>query len=155
MLLLTGLAISPLVAAATPGVQPFVAGSLAKIVGARQGRPFILALWSIGCTHCPEELKALGRLKAANPKLDVVLVATDSPEDAARAAELAAGYGLAKAPQWVFADEVPERLRFEIDRRWHGELPRTYFYERGQAVEGVSGLLPPGRLEQWAKEHAR
>ena len=39
-------------------------------------------------------------------------------------------YGLGKVEQWVFADPMPERLRFEIDRRWYGELPRTHFYDR-------------------------
>ena len=34
----------------------------ARFEAARQGRPFILALWSISCTHCPEELRTLVHL---------------------------------------------------------------------------------------------
>ena len=75
----------------------------------------MLALWSVGCTHCPEELKATGRLKAAHPGLDVVLVAADSVDDAPQAEKMAWGYGLGAVPQWIFADPMPERLRFEID----------------------------------------
>jgi hypothetical protein len=139
--------------AAGDSVRPFVAGSLAKIVAEHQGAPFILSLWSVTCTHCPQELRALAKLKAAHPKLQVVLVAADSPEDAPQAAELARSYGLAKAPQWIFADDMPERLRFEIDRNWHGELPRTYFYGRKQQVEAVSGLVPEARLAQWVRDN--
>lgn len=142
-------------AVAAERVRLFQASSLAQIVAERQGRPFILALWSVTCTHCPEELRTLGRLKAANPKLDVVLVATDTPEDAPHAAELARGYGLGNVPQWVFADEMPERLRYEIDRRWYGELPRTYLYDRQHNAVAVSGLVPKAQLDRWVKENVR
>lgn len=136
-------------------VRPFVAGSLAGIAAERQGRPFVVAFWSVGCTHCPKELKALGALKKAHPKLDVVLVAADSPEEAPLTAELAAKYGLGKAEQWVFADALPERLRYEIDPRWRGELPRTHFYDAGHRVEAVSGVVAPEQLARWVKEQVR
>ena len=133
-------------------VRPFVAGSLAQIQAARQGKPFVLAFWSVGCTHCPAELKTLGELKRRHPKLDVVLVAADTPDDAPQTAQLAKSYGLGKVEQWVFADPMPERLRFEIDRRWYGELPRTHLYDRSHKVEAVSGIVPEERLQRWVHE---
>ena len=80
-LLLIGFAAIPAAQPASETPRPFVSGSLQKIVAERQGKPFILAVWSVTCTHCPEELKALGKLKAAHPALDIVLVAADAPED--------------------------------------------------------------------------
>ncbi|MFA7293112.1 MAG: TlpA disulfide reductase family protein [Rhodocyclaceae bacterium] len=142
-------------AASSESVRPFVTGSLAQIVGERQGKPFVLALWSTSCTHCPAELKALGQLKRNHPNLDVVLVAADSPGEAPLAAEMVRAYGLKASPQWIFADAMPERLRFEIDRRWHGELPRTYLYDRQHAVQAFSGLVPPDLLMQWIKVNVR
>jgi hypothetical protein len=65
------------------------------------------------------------------------------------------GYGLEKSAQWIFADAMPERLRFEIDRRWHGELPRTYLYDRRHTVQAFSGLIPPEHLAQWVRDNAR
>lgn len=135
--------------------RPFVSGSLTQIVAERAGRPFVLALWSVGCTHCPEELKTIGRLKAAHPGLDVVLVAADSVDDAPLAEKMARGYGLGAVPQWIFADPMPERLRFEIDRRWRGELPRTYFYDRQHRIEAVSGLVSRQRLDRWVRDNVR
>lgn len=134
-------------------VHPFVSGSLGKITAARAGKPFILSFWSLGCTHCPVELKALGELKRRHPQLDIVLVSTDTPEDSRRLAQLAHSYGLVRAEQWVFADPMPERLRFEIDRRWYGELPRTHFYDRNHRIEAVSGLVPEARLQQWMRDN--
>ena len=147
-------AAAPLVSAAE-SVRPFVAGSLAKILAERQGKPFVLAFWSIACTHCPKELEALAAIRKSHPRLDIVLVAADTPEEAPRTAQLAARYGLAKAEQWVFADEVEARLRFEIDARWHGELPRTHFYDRTHRLEAVSGVVPQAQLLAWAKANAR
>ena len=134
-------------------VRPFVAGSLAQIQSVRHGKPFVLAFWSIGCTYCPSELKTLGGLKRRHPRLDIVLVATDSLETADQTAQLARSYGLGKVEQWAFADPMPERLRFEIDRRWYGELPRTHLYDRSHKVEAVSGIVPEERLQRWIREN--
>ncbi|WP_371323936.1 TlpA disulfide reductase family protein [Dechloromonas sp. ZY10] len=130
-------------------LRSFVSGSLEQIQAERAGKPFILALWSASCTHCPAELKALGQLLKRTPGLDVVLVATDTPAEAAQLTRLAAGYGLGRQAQWVFADEQPERLRFQIDRRWYGELPRTYLYDGQHRREAYSGLIPAAQLERW------
>jgi thiol-disulfide isomerase/thioredoxin len=136
-------------------VRPFLPGSLAQIQAARVGKPFILALWSASCTHCPGELKALGDLARQYAGLEVVLVATDTPELAPQLARLAESYGLGDQAQWVFADAQSEKLRFEIDRRWYGELPRTYFFDARHRREGRSGLIPGERLERWASEHVK
>ena len=50
---------------------------------------------------------------------------------------------------------APERLRFAIDPRWHGELPRTYLYDRAHVVQAVSGVIPPEQLTKWVKENVR
>lgn len=149
-LLVLLVAAAPVVLAAEP-VRPFVAGSLAKIIAERQGKPFVLAFWSVNCAHCPTELKALGEIRKRNPRLDIVLVAADTPDEASLTAQLATKYGLAEVEQWVFADEMEERLRFEIDRRWHGELPRTYFYDHQHRVEVVSGVVPKTQLLAWVR----
>ena len=136
-------------------IQHFTPGSLGRIEAERVGKPFILTFWSADCTHCPGELKTLGELRRRYPALDIVLVATDTPAEAAQLARLAEGYGLGRQAQWVFADSQPERLRFEIDRRWYGELPRTYFYDRQHQRQGRSGVIPAGQLEMWAAEHVK
>ena len=51
---------------------------LRAFLEAREGKPFILMLWSLECQYCPTELKMLSELKRSNPKMDVVLIATDT-----------------------------------------------------------------------------
>lgn len=141
--------------AASSSPRAFVPGSYQKILADHRGKPFILSFWSVSCTHCPAELRALAELKRRFPRLELVVVATDSPEEGAEAARMAREYGLASVPLWIFASEMPERLRFEIDRGWYGELPRTYFFDRNHKVEAVSGLVPEARLQRWAQEQLR
>lgn len=136
-------------------VRPFDSASLDAIRAAHARRPFILIFWSIDCAHCPKELKALGELKRQYPKLDIVLVSTDNEAEAAQLAGFAAQQGLGAVEQWMFADPQPEKLRFAVDRRWWGELPRTYFFDASHRSEGVSGLVAPERLQRWAGEHGR
>lgn len=140
---------------AAEAVHPFVAGSMGQLLARYDGQPLIVSFWSITCTHCSVELKLLGEMKKRHPKLNLVLVATDTPDDSVEAAKLAESFGLGKVEQWVFADPMPERLRAEIDKRWYGELPRTYFYDREHKVEAVSGVVPKARLQQWVRENAR
>jgi thiol-disulfide isomerase/thioredoxin len=136
-------------------MAPFVGGSLQKIERQHKGKPFILAFWSASCTHCPSELKALGELSRKYPQLEVVLVAADTPAETPELQRLAQDYGVARQARWVFADAQPERLRYEIDRRWYGELPRTYFYDARGARQGRSGVQPAEQLEQWVVEHLK
>ena len=55
----------------------------------------------------------------------------------------------------VFADDFVERLRFEVDPRWQGELPRTYLHGPGKAVAGFTGTLDAQRVEQWLQSVSR
>jgi thiol-disulfide isomerase/thioredoxin len=136
-------------ASAVESVRPFTAGSFSQVLAARQGKPFILVLWSLDCQYCPTELKILSELKRSHPKLDVVLVATDTVSDAPQLIARTESYGMGKIEQWVFADDVPERLRLEIDGRWYGEVPRTYFYDQKHQREVKSGLVSKKIFEDW------
>ncbi len=139
---------------AAESVRPFMLGSLEQVLGARQGKPFILVFWSLDCQYCPTELKMLSELKRSHPALDIVLIATDSVSDAPQLISRAESYGMSKIEQWVFAEEMPERLRFEIDRRWYGEVPRTYFYDQKHQREAKTGLINKKFFEEWLARNA-
>lgn len=134
---------------AAEAVRPFVSGSLRQILDSRKDKPFILVFWSLECQFCPTELKMMGEFKRRYPKLDVILVATDSPQEISQLSDRARHYGTDKMEQWVFAEDMPERLRFEIDRRWYGEVPRTQFYDRTHRHETKTGLVSQQFLEDW------
>lgn len=136
-------------------IRPFESGSLEKIVAARQSQPFVLALWSLSCPHCPQDLALFGELAKKYPKLDVVLVSTDTPQDMPAITTVLARHRLEQAEAWVFADAFSERLRYAIDRQWRGELPRTYLYSADGTVRGISGKLTASQLQPWIERQAR
>ncbi|MCC6915698.1 TlpA disulfide reductase family protein [Nitrosomonas sp.] len=136
-------------ASAAEGVRHFVTGSMATIQEEHAGKPFVLFLWSLTCTYCPTELKMLGEFRQQHPELNLVLIAADTPEEEPEIVSHLADYGLNQTERWVFAEEMPERLRFEIDRRWYGEVPRTYFYDRNHLREVKTGLVGEEYVKNW------
>jgi thiol-disulfide isomerase/thioredoxin len=136
-------------------LRSFVRGSQQAIVAAHQGKPFILVLWSLDCTHCHDDLALLGKLQARYRSLPVVLVATDTPLQQPAIRSVLKRHALQRAESWVFADSFVERLRFEIDPHWYGELPRTYFFDASGKATAVSGKMQPGQMERWVEEHVR
>lgn len=146
------LTFAPAPAMAAQEIKPFVRGSYQQIVAARQGKPFIVNFWSLTCSYCMVELAMLKKLKKNYPRLDLVLISTDTPEEEKSVSATLAKFSLGKAEAWVFADSFTERLRFEVDKKWQGELPRTYFYSTKNEVNAISGKLEYKEVEQWVKQ---
>lgn len=132
--------------------QSFQADSLPKIVETRQGKPFLLVLWSLDCSVCMKELDSLGGLLKKQPKLNLVLVSTDAPELAGEAATVLEMRGLGPVESWIFAEGDSPELRYAVDPTWYGELPRSYFYEAGGQRRGVSGAIDAAELNAWLKK---
>ncbi len=139
--------------AATPAtaqeIKPFVTGSHAQLLAQHRDRPLILAFWSLTCAHCQEEFALLRAFTRAHPEVALVLVSTDAPQDSEAIAATLRERGVGGVSAWVFADDAPERLRFEVDRRWRGELPRTYLFRPDGSAQGLSGKLETKTLEDW------
>lgn len=146
---------------AVQDTQPLLRGSYQKIIKAHEGKPFIVALWSVTCTHCGADLHLFQQLAKKYGDFNLVLISTDAPEQKAEIARMLQNYHLleskpkraGKIESWVFADSYTERLRFEIDAQWYGELPRTYFIDAKGKVKGVSGVLDENETEQWVSSN--
>ena len=134
---------------AAPAPQFFQADSLPNIVQARQGKPFLLVLWSLDCSVCMKELDTWSGLLKKQPKLNLVLVSTDAPELAGEAAAVLEMRGLGQAEAWIFAEGDSPELRYAVDPSWYGELPRSYFYEADGQRRGVSGAIDEAELNAW------
>ena len=138
-------------ASAAEDTRQFVRGSHQQIVSSRTGKPFIISLWSLTCTNCRDDLALFGKLVKKYPNLDLVLVATDTPEQTQELVSTLNQYRLQRNESWVFADSVVERLRYEVDPQWYGELPRTYFYDAQGRAQAVSGKLDHAEVERWIR----
>ncbi|CAH1905639.1 AhpC-TSA domain-containing protein [Candidatus Nitrotoga sp. HW29] len=145
------LCLSSACASAAQIVKHFVHGSYQQIVSARAGKPFIISLWSLDCTYCRDDMVLFGKLSKKFPDLDLVLISTDTPDQTKEIARTLQKYPLKKAESWVFADSFVERLRYEVDTQWYGELPRTYFYDAQGHVLALSGRLDYAQIERWIR----
>lgn len=147
-----GLLLASAIVLADEAPRPLRQGDYARLVQAHTGKPFIVALWSISCTHCPADLAIFERVLARHADLDLVLVSTDTPEEGEMINQVLQRYHLAgKVGSWVFADSYAERQRYEVDPQWYGELPRTYFFDARGKASGVSGVLDEQEVTTWLR----
>ncbi len=130
-------------------IRPFLADTLATLKAERAGQPFILALWSVDCPPCMVELAMLGRLKAENPELPLILVSTDNIALREDATDFLMDFGLDRMTSWMFADAFTESLRFSIDPQWYGELPRGYLFDSQHQAHAHSGIMSEQMVRDW------
>jgi len=130
-------------------IRPFVSGSFSQILEQRQEKSFVLILWSRDCPSCYKELEMLGGFSQQYLELDIVLVSTDIDATQDELQIILKRYHLNNIESWVFSGDSDERLRFEIDRNWYGELPRSYFFKLSEKKQVVSGVLSQEKLKEW------
>jgi thiol-disulfide isomerase/thioredoxin len=129
-------------ARAADTVRAFEADSLPGIVASHAGKPFVLVVWSLDCDYCQPSFKALAQAQRRN-KLAVVTIATDragDPESVRFIRKKIGASGLA-AQTWAFGEAPAEQLRYAIDPKWHGEMPRSYWFDGSGGRIAQSGVI--------------
>jgi thiol-disulfide isomerase/thioredoxin len=149
------LALCSLPASASEPLE-FGRGSWQELRRAHQGHPTIIHFWGLTCGPCLVELPEWGRFVQATNDADVVMVAADPvPEDPAGLASTLVKAGLSDVESWRFADRFTERLEYEIDPSWHGELPLTILLGRHGAVRSILGPVDFSDLRAWIEQENR
>ena len=131
-------------------LREFERGSWQSILRAHAGRPTMVNFWGVTCGPCKVELPLLGQLMRDNPALDVVTVSADFvpslPETTASMLDKA---GLSSAENWIFNDGFVERLRYEIDPSWQGDIPRTVLISRDGKTMTIEGVVDIAEVRRW------
>ena len=140
-------------AAETPSgsaLKPFVRGSWQEMLRAHAGRPTLVHFWGVTCGPCKVELPLLGKFMKQHPDLGVVMISADLVPnlDSATRAMLDKA-GLATAENWIFNDGFVERLRFEIDPAWQGDIPRTVLIAADGTATTIEGSVELPELQHW------
>lgn len=126
---------------AQPDIKSFVSGSYQQILENNAKKPFMLVVWSVDCSSCIKDMTLLNEIHRENPNLKIIMLAADEPSVGEQVKQLLSKYKMDAVENWLFADENSEKLRFEIDPKWYGELPRTYFFNAAHQRVGISGVL--------------
>jgi thiol-disulfide isomerase/thioredoxin len=115
-------------------------------------QPLIISFWSIDCPYCIEDLKKLGKALSKNTNVKLITVCVDGKESAKKAERILSQANLPKHEQYQYAEVDEDRLRYNIDPAWYGELPRTYFYDAAHQVTPLSGKISNSFLDKWFKK---
>ncbi|TRW91524.1 TlpA family protein disulfide reductase [Candidatus Methylobacter oryzae] len=134
--------------AAHAELSPFVFGSYQQILAANANRPFMLVIWSINCPSCLQDMELLSNIHKSKPELKIIMLAADEPSASEQVRQILKKYQLFDIENWAYADENTQKLQFEIDPKWYGELPRTYFFDKAHQRTGVSGVLSKEDYQQ-------
>jgi thiol-disulfide isomerase/thioredoxin len=146
---LVALAVSSL--AAPSPLKPFARGSWREVLQAHAGRPTLVHFWGVTCGPCKVELPLLGQFMKDHPGIDVVTISADlvpNLPDATRS--MLDKAGLSSAENFVFDDGYVERLRFEIDPSWQGDIPRTMLIGRDGDISTIEGTAEITELDKWS-----
>lgn len=138
-------------AEATSELKPFVRGSWQEVLRSHAGRPTLVHFWGVTCGPCKVELPLLGQFMNDHPGIDMVMISADLVPDPSGGATRAMldKAGLRPAENWIFNDGFVERLRFEIDPAWQGEIPRTLLIARDGTITTIEGSAEIPDIEKW------
>ena len=152
LLALLALALPPnsIGSAATDGLRSFVRGSWNEIRKAHAGQPTVVHFWGLTCGPCRVEMPNWGKLLRERPDLNLVVINADLvPNEPGAVSAMLAQTGLAPDENWTFGDGFVERLRYEIDPQWQGEIPRTLLIARDGTTTVIEGVADLARVKAW------
>lgn len=152
------LASLPAASAAGPPskLKSFERGSWQQLLHAHVGRPTLVHFWGVTCGPCKVELPELGEFMKRHPSVDVVTIDADLvPNSDAAALSMLQGAGLSSAENWMFSDGFSERLRYEVDRTWQGDIPRTVLISKNGDMVTIEGSAESSALQKWSDEQVK
>lgn len=132
--------------------KPYKRGSFAELRKAHAGRPLVAHFWSVTCAPCLSELPEWAKIARRDNAFDIVFVNTDRDSDRARAEKRLEKAGLTQATHYGFADSFEERLYFEADPSWRGELPFTALIGANGGVTTVIGEMDDPSIMKWMEK---
>ncbi|MCK1740699.1 TlpA family protein disulfide reductase [Bradyrhizobium sp. 139] len=135
---------------AAPALKPFERGTWQSVLKGHAGRPTLVHFWSVTCGPCRIELPLLAQFAKDHPGIDVVTISADLvPNLPAATQSMLDKAGLSSTENFIFSDGFVERLRFEIDPAWQGDIPRTMLISRDGTITTIEGSAEIADLEKW------
>ena len=147
--------LSPALTAEEGALKQFQRGSWQQLLGAHKGHPTLVHFWGVTCGPCKVELPELGQFMKDHPGIDVVTISADLVPNLPEATRsMLDRAGLASAENWIFGDGFAERLRYEIDPAWQGDIPRTMLVARDGTITTIEGSAEIADLNKWSDAQA-
>lgn len=136
---------------AAADVRSFGRGSWQEIRKAHAGEPLVVHFWGVTCGPCRTEMPQWGQF--LNERADLRLITIDAdvvPNAPTAVRAMLDRSGLSsRAENWMFNDDFVERLRYEIDPQWHGEIPRTLLIAGDGTTTTFEGVADFAEISAW------
>lgn len=127
----------------------FEPGSWSRLLAAHAGRPRVVHFRGLTCAPCIAELPDWAKLEKASAHARFVYVQAD-PIPMAGGHAMLRRAGLGQAESWSIGPGAnDERIRYEVDRRWRGELPKTVLVASDGTVTPLRNGTDFGRIRGW------
>lgn len=123
-------------------LKHFTSGSYKELLHQYADKPFILTVWSTECASCIKKMPLLSELRKKMPDINLIMIATDNVANSDQVKSILTANNLDQIDNWIFAEGNSTKLRREIDAKWFGEVPRTYFIDKNHERIAISGALP-------------
>jgi thiol-disulfide isomerase/thioredoxin len=137
-------------------LRPFVQGSWQELRRVYAGRPTIVHFWGVTCGPCRTEMPEWGRLLRERPDMNLVMVDADLvPNEPDKVIAMLLKTGVSAAEQWLFDDGYEERLRYEVDPHWQGEIPYTILIAQDGTTTTIAGAAEPAQIRTWLDLQSR
>lgn len=121
-------------------MKPYQIGDWSSLVKSANGTPLAIHFWGVTCPACVKEMPKWGAFLKRNPHVKVIFIQVDdvTPEMMQKMLSKA---GLETANNYYLAAPFDERLRYEIDSKWHGETPTTILVGKNGKTSRKTGLI--------------
>ncbi len=132
----------------------FVKGSFGQIQQTYQDKPHLIVFWSQDCAYCMKEFTFLAEVMAQSGNIKLITVATDPFLSSDSIQMLHQTNNLMDAERWVFSDPISEKLYFDVDKSWRGELPLMFLVNDKNEVTKHMGIMTQAKFVTWIKQHS-
>jgi thiol-disulfide isomerase/thioredoxin len=131
--------------------RAFVDGSWKAILQAHAGHATIIHFWGLTCAPCRIEMANWGHLLDRRHDFDFVSVDTDMvPVSPSQTEAFLTKSGVPATEEvWRFDDGFAEKLYFQVDPLWQGEIPMTVLLGKDGRIERITGSADPKSVEAW------
>jgi len=109
-------------------IKLFNASDYKEIIN-QQNNEFVMLFWSIECSPCLKEMRAISKLNKKE-RNRFVFIATDGHELQKEISNTIHSMDLEGEQNWVFNSNSTEEIINTIDNSWYGETPRSYYFDK-------------------------
>jgi thiol-disulfide isomerase/thioredoxin len=121
-------------------LMPYQKGDWESILKKVTDEKVVIHFWGVTCAPCVKEMPLWGNFLKNNQNTKVIFIQVDdvTPESMQKMLNKA---GLEKANNYFVVGPFDERLRYEIDPKWHGETPTTMLIDKNGKATRKTGLM--------------